>query len=216
MNPEPSQELSRDRHTVLLVTAAWCIPCRPAPTLLRELARRWSGDVHPVLLEDPSDAQLDEWGISVLPTWLRLEPAAEPADTRSVEPADALDDALTDEPADTPADPPGEGRPGARISTQGTYGIRDSHDSHDTHGTHDTHDTHGIRDSHDIHRTHDIHDTHGLIVRDIPARAPDGAAVHLPGVWVIADRVEGALPKHVIHDRLGPDSVRPDGDSSRA
>lgn len=195
MNPEPSRELSRDRHAVLLVTAAWCIPCRPAPTLLRELARRWSGDVHPVLLEDPSDAQLDEWGISVLPTWLRLEPAAEPADTRSVGPADALDDALTDEPADTPADPPGEGRPGARISTQGTYGIRDSHD---------------------IHGTHDTHDTHGLIVRDIPARAPEGAAVHLPGVWVIADRVEGALPKHVIHDRFGPDSVRPDGDSSRA
>ncbi|MGP9536711.1 hypothetical protein ACT3SP_01785 [Brachybacterium sp. AOP43-C2-M15] len=55
------------------MTAPWAGPSRPAPTVLRELSRRW-GDARPaVLVEDPAEETLDAWSIEVLPTWLLLE-----------------------------------------------------------------------------------------------------------------------------------------------
>lgn len=59
---------------VVLVSAPWAGPSRPAPTVLRELARRWGGDVRTLLIEDPDDAVLEQLRVSVLPTWLRFVP----------------------------------------------------------------------------------------------------------------------------------------------
>ncbi|HEX7353127.1 hypothetical protein [Brachybacterium sp.] len=60
---------------VVLFSAPWAGPSRPAPTVLRELARRWGSTTHALLFEDPSEKDLDRWGVDVLPTWFRLLPA---------------------------------------------------------------------------------------------------------------------------------------------
>lgn len=60
---------------VVLVSAAWAGPSRPAPTVLRELARRWGGQVHALLVEDPTDELLDLLQVEALPTWMRFLPA---------------------------------------------------------------------------------------------------------------------------------------------
>lgn len=57
---------------VVLVTADWAGPARPAATILRELSRRWGEAVHTVLLQDADDAVLDLLGVEVIPTWLRF------------------------------------------------------------------------------------------------------------------------------------------------
>lgn len=82
------------------------------------------------MIENPTDAQLDALGISVLPAWLRWEPA-------DVWPGGQLD------------------------------------------------------------------------VRDVLASDPDGAPVRLPGPWVCSDRADGALAKHQIDERFGPESTAP-------
>lgn len=59
---------------VVVVSATWAGPSRPAPTVLRELGRRWGDQIKVLLVEEPSDDVLDAWGIEVLPTWLRFLP----------------------------------------------------------------------------------------------------------------------------------------------
>ncbi|GAA4519947.1 hypothetical protein GCM10023160_04500 [Brachybacterium paraconglomeratum] len=57
---------------VVLVSAPWAGPSRPAPTVLRELGRRWGSRVLTLLVEDPEDEVLQQWEVDVLPTWLRF------------------------------------------------------------------------------------------------------------------------------------------------
>lgn len=64
--------LSREVAAVVVVAPRWCGPCRPAPTVLRELSRRWGGAVHAVIVEDLPDDRLDTLGIDAVPAWLRL------------------------------------------------------------------------------------------------------------------------------------------------
>lgn len=71
MTPEPDA-----RPVVVLISATWAGPSRPAPTVLTELSRRWGQDIRAVLLEDPLDEVLDQLEITLVPTWVRLEPAA--------------------------------------------------------------------------------------------------------------------------------------------
>lgn len=59
---------------LVLLSADWAGPSRPAPTLLRELARRWGPAMHTLLVEDPDDEILDRWGVTHLPAWLRFVP----------------------------------------------------------------------------------------------------------------------------------------------
>src|SRR5699024_415465 len=47
-------------------------PSRPAPTVLRELSRRWGREIRAVLLEDPDDEVLDQLEIELVPAWVRL------------------------------------------------------------------------------------------------------------------------------------------------
>ncbi|QCR52624.1 hypothetical protein C1N80_02835 [Brachybacterium sp. SGAir0954] len=82
---------------LVLVTASWCAPARPAVTILRELSRRWGPDRTAVHLLDPEPALLDALGVEVLPTWLLLEhagpgePAAVPDTSAAPSPSAAPD-----------------------------------------------------------------------------------------------------------------------------
>lgn len=73
--PREGREAQEHAPVVVLVSAPWAGPSRPAPTVLRELARRWGESVRTLLIEDPDEAVLDELHVSVLPTWLRFVPA---------------------------------------------------------------------------------------------------------------------------------------------
>ena len=57
-----------------VVSAPWAGPSRPAPTVLRELGRRWGSAAQVMLVEEPDEKLLESWSISVLPTWLRFDP----------------------------------------------------------------------------------------------------------------------------------------------
>ena len=59
---------------LVLLSADWAGPSRPAPTLLRELDRRWGPTMQTLLLEDPDVEILDRWEVTHLPTWLRFVP----------------------------------------------------------------------------------------------------------------------------------------------
>lgn len=123
------RELTRDRTAVVLVTAAWCGPCLPAPTVLRELDRRWGGAAHAVLIEDAPEEVLDQLAIEVLPVWLQLAPVDPGADGASPE------------------------------------------------------------------------------ARDLVGNSSDGSGVRLCGEWAITERYDGALPKHVVDARFGPEGA---------
>lgn len=69
--PDASRHAERV-PVLVLVSADWAAPSRPAPTLLRELSRRWGTCMQCLLVEDPEDAFLDRWSIEHLPTWLRF------------------------------------------------------------------------------------------------------------------------------------------------
>lgn len=61
---------------VVLVSASWAGPSRPAPTVLRELSRRWGSSILTLLVEDPDGDVLEQWHIDALPTWLRFRAGA--------------------------------------------------------------------------------------------------------------------------------------------
>lgn len=71
LDPDPGAEVA-----VLLVSAQWSTPARPAATVLRELARRWGSSVLSLLLEDADEDMLDRLGVETIPTWLRLTKSA--------------------------------------------------------------------------------------------------------------------------------------------
>lgn len=55
---------------VVLVSAPWAGPSRPAPTVLHELGRRWGAAVQVLLIDDPSEQILETLRVEVLPTWM--------------------------------------------------------------------------------------------------------------------------------------------------
>lgn len=61
---------------VVLVSASWAGPSRPAPTVLQELSRRWGSRILTLLVEDPEDDVLEQWDVDVVPTWLRFRAGA--------------------------------------------------------------------------------------------------------------------------------------------
>lgn len=54
-------------------------------------------------------------------------------------------------------------------------------------------------------------DGRGIRRADILGCDSEGDPVQLAGAWELADRIEGARPKHEVHERFGPDSTRPVG-----
>lgn len=69
-----------DPPVVVLISADWAGPSRPAPTVLRELARRWGTAIRTLWIEDPAEEVLDLLEVEVLPTWLRFSPGPEETD----------------------------------------------------------------------------------------------------------------------------------------
>lgn len=69
-----------DLPVLVLVSAPWAGPARPAPTVLRELARRWGPAIRVLLVEDPTDELLEHYYVDVLPTWLQFVHGAGGAD----------------------------------------------------------------------------------------------------------------------------------------
>ena len=68
--PSSAPPVDGPQTVVVLVSASWAGPSRPAPTVLRELARRWGGTPTALLVEDPDDALLERWQVEHLPTWI--------------------------------------------------------------------------------------------------------------------------------------------------
>lgn len=69
----PGTLASRGRgHAVVLITADWCAPARPAPTVLRELSARWGEALETFHIRNPDDDVLTALGVTSLPTWLLL------------------------------------------------------------------------------------------------------------------------------------------------
>ena len=130
---EGIRDLTRDRTAVVLVTASWCGPCLPAPTVLRELDRRWDGAVHAVLIEDPSDDVLDQLAVDVLPVWLQLTASERGTGIDGVhgdrEPAAAAD-IVTERTGAFPLaqDLTGTGRKGSAVRLAGEWAIAVRHD----------------------------------------------------------------------------------------
>lgn len=65
-----------DVPVLVLISAPWAGPARPAPTVARELSRRWGAAIRILLVEDPTDEQLERYSVDVLPTWLQFVPVA--------------------------------------------------------------------------------------------------------------------------------------------
>ena len=78
VTPEPGA-----RPVVVLISATWAGPSRPAPTVLRELSRRWAGELSVVLLEDPLEEVLEQLEVELVPTWVRLEAAGSATASRA-------------------------------------------------------------------------------------------------------------------------------------
>lgn len=72
--PMGTPDTSGRDHAVVLITADWCAPARPAPTILRELSVRWGGAIETVHLHNPEDQVLTALRVTALPTWLLLRP----------------------------------------------------------------------------------------------------------------------------------------------
>ncbi|ATG50575.1 hypothetical protein CFK38_02850 [Brachybacterium vulturis] len=77
--PAAGQGSAAPVPVVMVVSAPWAGPSRPAPTVLRELGRRWGSAVQVLLVEDPSEQFLEDWSVEVLPTWLKLLPGTGPS-----------------------------------------------------------------------------------------------------------------------------------------
>lgn len=143
--PQPLP-LGDDVPVVVLVSASWAGPSRPAPTVLRELGRRWGTAALTLLVEDPSEEVLDDLRIEVVPTWLRFVRAS----------SDVEEGSGTDEQ-----------------SSQ-----------------------------------HDSEPSAAHVLPSLEGQSPDGRPVRVEGPLRLTHRLEGAQPKHVVADVLGP-SPRP-------
>ena len=165
--PVPSEGTAEGAAAVLvLLSADWAGPSRPAPTLLRELARRWGPAMHTLLLEDPDDETLDRWGVEHLPTWLRFVPA--PAQHGGAETSSG--------------------------STSGADGKAPAADPTDMTAIEGDPSDAALRDASSTSLYEDV----------LRGCSPGGAALSLPGPWVLAHRRSGALPKHVVETEFGP------------
>lgn len=105
-------------RAVVLVWAPWAAPSRPAPTVLRELARRWGPTVTTLVLEDPAPEVLDLLGVELMPTWLALVPADAPGEGTGRKAAEEIAPASGDEaPDETTKEADGQAPPAMPEST---------------------------------------------------------------------------------------------------
>lgn len=174
---------ARDRTPVLvLLSADWAGPSRPAPTLLRELSRRWGTAMHTLLIEEPDDEILARWAVEHLPTWLRFVPDE--------------DEAIVDHGDEKPDLPRIEDRAAAAAQLEDVDGISTREHSDDA-ADGDAPVAVGAASSRPDEQE---------VLREVTLRghAPGGGELMLPGPWRLSHRRSGALPKHVVEAELGP------------
>lgn len=198
--PEPSAMPpgDRPRTVVVLVSASWAGPSRPAPTVLRELSRRWGGEPAALLIEDPADALLESWQVEHLPTWLafrrvpdRQTPSAagdriEAADrTKARDRTEAKDRTGSwDQRGDGPAQATDDAAPGSPEGADTpAAAVGEPHAGTST-GS-------GVP----------------LVLTGLEGTTPTGERLSLPGRWQMVRRRSGALPKHVVEAEFGPAST---------
>lgn len=195
-DPAPVRSVhGRDPVPVLvLLSADWAGPSRPAPTLLTELSRRWGASMRTLLLEDPDDELLDRWEIEHLPTWLRFVPESSTAvpDQEDVESAGGDGEsghraASTDRDRADALAADARPVPALDVST----------------GTNDRAPAPVPAAASDTARL-----LEGTALREtsLSGRTPGGEEITLPGPWRLSHRRSGALPKHAVEAELGPDA----------
>lgn len=187
--------LDRDQVPVLvLLSADWAGPSRPAPTLLRELSRRWGPSMRTLLLEDPDDELLDRWEVEHLPTWLRFVPEGREAGRDHGDVGHPLGDGENDHRVA----PTGRDRGDAL-----DLGSQRPRDADGSPGTSDSASAPASAAGSDAARL-----VLGTVLREeaLTGRAPGGEEITHPGPWRLSHRRSGALPKHVVDAELGPDA----------
>lgn len=175
--PEAGQAASEPGVAVVLVTADWAGPARPAATVLRELSRRWGDAVHTVMVDASQDAALELLGVDVVPTWLRFVRVAGTALDGPLVPHETARSAAT-------------GAEGAVMSA-GHAGVSTPDSAEGTAGA-----AEGTADS-----------AEHLLLRDITATSVTGERTVLTGIWKLTIRRSGALPKHEVARDFGPDAA---------
>ncbi|UEJ81372.1 hypothetical protein Bra3105_10995 [Brachybacterium halotolerans subsp. kimchii] len=99
----PARPEARTLHpeaVIVLVTASWCLPCRPARTLLQELQRRWGDRILPLVL----DADSVPASRADVDAYVRASGAGDDAGDEAEAEADADADADADAEAEAEAE----------------------------------------------------------------------------------------------------------------
>lgn len=170
---------------VVLVTADWAGPARPAETVLRELSRRWGDAVRAVVVDASQDELLDLLGVDVVPTWLRLI---------------RVTDEVTDDPGALRETPSSIAAGVAVTQAPGTEAVETASVGAEAVGA-DAVETAAAE------RLSRLDET--LILRDVPFASGTGEDTVLAGTWRLTHRRTGALPKHEVDREFGPTRPAP-------
>lgn len=185
-----TQSPSEPGVAVVLVTADWAGPARPAATVLRELSRRWGDAVLAVVVDASQDAMLDLLGVDVVPTWLRFNRVVDhvidvPSSADEADPRRATGTATAVASTGLPA-------LGAENSAEATADVSAEATAGGT--------AEGLAES-------PAGSEEQLIVRDLPVASSTGVQTVLTGIWKLTTRRRGALPKHEVARDFGPDAA---------
>lgn len=171
---------------VVLVTADWAGPARPAETVLRELSRRWGDAVRAVVVDASQDEILDLLGVDVVPTWLRFIRVTDQASDGSGDPGSPAGPASTPPGLVAGADATEVKETGAAATgAAGAPGAAGAAGAAEAAGGPSRIDEH-------------------LILRDLPVASSTGDHTVLAGTWRLTKRRTGALPKHDVAREFGP------------
>lgn len=162
------------QHLSVLVAPPWCAPARPALVIAPELARRWGPALPLLVLEEPTPEQLGVLGVDHLPTWLLLTAQGTPP---------GKDGSRTATAEDSP-----EGREADRSQPTGDTPPGEEADRSVPDGTSGGGDWFPLAALQGAVRA----DSSG------PFPADDDALLVR-----VTDRIVGAVPKHVVHERFG-------------
>lgn len=205
---DPASSLPEPSVAVILVTADWAGPARPAATVLRELSRRWGDEVRTGVVDASQDALIDLLAVDVVPTWLRLTrvdvhviDAPSNASDGNPRPATGSGPATAESGLSAPgAEYSAEGAPAGAIpgpaagaTTRSALGSAVAWTDVPAGVT-----TATTKDGPTGAEEH-------LLVRDLPVTSSTGERIVLAGTWRITTRRRGALPKHEVARDFGPD-----------
>lgn len=182
---------------VVLIAPTWCAPARPGLLIAPELERRWGGDPRLVVVEEPTEELLDLLAVDVVPTWIRLEQRATPRVTEGDDEADSGPDHAECPEQACPAQPRTEGRRAGEEPVQDLLSCLRT-DGVTREPSTDRAATSGAAPGDASTCAPKVASAdHAVTARDASLRK---ASRGTP--WVETARLEGAQPKHLIHQML--------------